>query len=345
MSTLRATAEAAAAEETAAQTPIEIAEGVWRLELPIGSPLESVNVYLLDDGDGWTLVDTGEDCERAHRRLLEVLRQPPFAHQPLQRVLVTHFHPDHIGLAGRIVKENVRLLCSAECFYTAQRLWESKANLPCEQRVDFMRRAGMKGLELDAFQRSRPANFSDRVSRPPQDFETLVDLQKLELGQRQWTVLLCEGHAKGHATLWSDGNLALVGDQVLPAVAPNLSIHYSCPDDAPIAGWLNSCAKLENHAAEDTLALPGHGQPFVGIPRRCQQLADNSRAVIERLLEYLKRPATALECLSVVYRRPLADYERSLLIAEVMGYLNHLRNNRLVVRRLSKNGSFLWKRA
>ena len=321
----------------------EVADGIWWFAAPLKSSLKSVNLYILADGEGWTLVDTGVNSVVCHEMLQGVFNQQPFVGKPLKRVIVTHFHPDHIGLAGILVRDGVRFQCSRICWHAAHRLWADQPDVPLPAQLEFMERAGMAGLEFEALQRNRPNIYADSVARPPKTYEKLGEGDVIFIGNRKWKVIMGYGHAEEHVTLWSDDDVALVGDQILPSISPNLSVHYTNPEEDPIRWWISSCEKFAEVAKPTTLCLPGHGQPFTESPRRCHQLKRNCELVLERLRAHLRRPSTAIECLSTVYRRPLKEYERSLLIAETVGYLNHLRATGHCDRVLMKSQQFLWR--
>ena len=325
--------------------PLPVAQGVWWMELPLASRLESVSVYLMDDGDaGWTLIDTGSADDASRARLASWLNEPLFSSKPVHRVIVTHYHPDHVGLAGALVGDDSDLWTSHGCWQAAHRLWSDQPPTPHPEHVDFMRRAGVFGMELEAFQRNRPPTYADSVLRPPEPFVALAEGDRLRIANRDWEVRIGHGHAREHVTLWSEDGIVVLGDQVLPTVSPNLSVHFSSPDDDPISPWLESCQHFAKLARPDSLGLPGHGRPFHGIPQRCRQLSENCARVKSRLLERLQRPATAVDCLPAIYRRTLQAYERGLLIGEVVGYLNHLLVTGLIARDLGKSGQYLWRK-
>ena len=321
----------------------EVADGIWWLAVPLRSSLKSVNAYILADEDGWTLIDTGVNSAECRKLFEEVFHTPPFANKPLKRVIVTHFHPDHIGLAGELVQLGVRFQCSRICWHASHRLWADQPDAPVPAHLEFMQRAGMSGLEFEALQRNRPKNYCDSVARPPKTYEKLCEGEVISIGKRKWKVVMGYGHAEEHVALWSDDDVALVGDQILPSISPNLSVHYTNPDEDPIRWWIASCEKFAEIAKPTTLCLPGHGRPFVKARGRCHQLKRNCEQVIERLHTHLARPSTAMECLQTVYRRPLEKYERSLLIAETVGYLNHLRATGRCERILMKSQYYLWR--
>ncbi len=134
-----------------------------------------------------------------------------------------------------------------------------------------------------------------------------------------------------------------MGDQVLPTISPNLSVHPSEPQADLASEWIASCHAMSDLAQPHTLALPGHGSPFVGVQKRCEQLLQNINLLLERLLDHLTTPSTAVNCLHAVYRRELNPNERLLLLAETMGLLNHLLFKRLI-HCDEVGGTLIWSR-
>ncbi|MFK7818341.1 MAG: MBL fold metallo-hydrolase, partial [Planctomycetaceae bacterium] len=175
-------------------------------------------------------------------------------------------------------------------------------------------------------------------------YDRTRECDELAIGGRVWTVRVGNGHADEHISLWSDDNIALVGDQILPAISPNLSIHFTEPAADCVSDWIKSCEKFSEVASDTTLCLPGHNRPFTGAPGRCHQLIENCHQVCSRILEELTTPMTALELMPAVYRRELSTYERNLLFGETMAYLNRLFFAGRITRRLSPSGVYRWSR-
>ena len=323
--------------------PLQVADDVWWLRLPLRSSLGHVNLYVLEDTDGWTVVDTGENTAECKAALEATFIDGPLSHRRVSRVIATHHHPDHIGLVGWFVERGATLWATRLCWLYARMLQLDDRELPCEAQIEFARRAGVKGLALAAYCRQRPSNFSQLVQPLPFSYEKLEQDDWLTIGQRRWQIHIGHGHATGHATLWSDDGLAITGDQILPGISSNLSVHASEPDADLVSEWLDSCQRLQSIALDSTLCLPGHNAPFTGAATRCKQLITNQEMVLKRLLQRLERPGTAVECLDAVYRRKLDDAERPTLIAETVGYLNHLKKRGLVGRELARDGSYVWR--
>ncbi len=325
--------------------PIEVAAGIYWIRLPLDSNLDHVNVYALRDHTGWTLVDAGCNSEKCQAALDAVFKVGPLAHLPITRIISTHYHPDHIGLAGKLVKKGAVLYATRVCWLNAKMLQLDDRHLPCHEQIQFVEQAGLKGMELEAYRRRAPSNYSQLVSPLPYSYIRIKQDDVLAIGDRNWTIHVGNGHAAEHATLWSNDGIAITGDQILAGTASNLSVHPSEPSADLVSEWLESCERFMHLSSEETFCLPGHNVPFRGLPTRCEQLLASQKMVLARLFETLDRPKTAVECLDTVYRRTLSTSERGALIAETVGFLNHLRNQGMVERELIGGNAFVWKQA
>ncbi|TVQ55210.1 MAG: MBL fold metallo-hydrolase [Rhodobacteraceae bacterium] len=304
---------------------IAVADGVLWLRLPLPMALDHVNAYALDDGDGWTVVDAGlawKGCRAAWERLLA----GPLASRPVRRVVVTHHHPDHMGLAAYFVARGAELVTTRTAWLYARMLQLDHQDLPPPEAVAFRRRAGYDAARLAAFAETEPFNFSRTVERLPLGFTRIADGDALTMGGRRWRVACGGGHAPEHATFWSeDGALALTGDQILPRISSNVGVYPTEPEADPLADWLESCRRLAALADARRLALPGHNAPFTGLPLRLRQLADGHEAALARLRRRLaQRPSTAVECFETIFGRPIGEAEFGLAAVEAVAHLNHL---------------------
>lgn len=303
----------------------EVAPGVFWMRLPLPMRLDHVNVYALADPDGWTIVDTGFDTKRT-RAIWQQLLAGPLTGAPVARVLVTHQHPDHIGLAGWFADQGAELLTSRTAWLFARMLALDVQESPTPQQVEFWRRAGMVEARLEQRLQERPWNSADVVHPLPLGYRRLRDSQRLRLGGRDWTVLTGEGHAAEHLTLWSDSDdLVIGGDQLLPGISPNLGVHATEPGADPVGDWLDSCARFSARAEPRHLVLPGHKLPFTGLPQRLQQLAENHKSALRRLATALAEgPRTAAGCFDLLFGRRIGDGEYGLALAESVAHLNAL---------------------
>ena len=333
------------AEGPAEGGAIEVAEGVLWLRLPLPMALDHVNVYALKDADGWTVVDTGFRSKRG-TALWQSLLDGPLAGAPVRRVLVTHHHPDHIGMAGWFQAQGAELLMPRTAWLYARMLVLDDQALPTPEAMTFWRRAGMPAAMLAERQTERPFNFADVVAPMPVGFTRIVEGEVLALAGRRWLVRMGDGHAPEHATLWSlDDGLILGGDQFLPGISPNIGVYPTEPGADPLADWLDSTRRFQPLAREDHLVLPDHRLPFTGLPLRLRQMEDNHTAALPRLLDHLSVPRTAADCFAVLFRRPVGPVQFPLAMAEAVAHLNHLLRLGQVSRSLSPDGAWLWTRA
>ncbi|ESW61889.1 MAG: metallo-beta-lactamase [Rhodobacter sp. CACIA14H1] len=323
---------------------VEIAEGILWLRLPLPMALDHVNVFALEDGDGWTVVDTGFSSKRA-KGIWEALLAGPLSGKPVTRVIVTHYHPDHMGLAGWFQSRGAELVTTRTSWLYARMLVLDEHPLPLPEAVEFQRRAGVPADRLQRYATTRPFNFADVVDPLPPGFIRIRDGDTLSAAGRRWAVRTGDGHAPEHATLWSqDDNLILGGDQLLPGISANIGVYPTEPDADPLTEWLESCARLAPHAREDQLVLPGHKLPFTGLPLRLRQIAENHEGALSRLLDHLQAPRTAADCFLPIFKRQIDGPEYGMALVESVAHLNCLLRRGQVTRTLSPQGAWLWER-
>ncbi len=309
-------------EPPAPGTAREIAEGILWAQLPLPMALDHVNVYALDDGDGWTLIDTGIDTRKC-RAAWDALLAGPLAGKPVRRVLVTHHHPDHVGLAGWFMDRGAALLMPRTGWLLARMLTLDVQETWPETSLAFYRAAGMRPDLFETRRAERPFNFADCVAPLPLGFTRIVDGQRLRAGGRDWTVRMGAGHAPEHATLWTD-EVVIGGDQLLPTISPNIGVYPTEPEADPLADWFDACARLAPHATDGHLLLPGHKLPYTGLPARMAQLADNHFGALDRLRRHLSEPRAAGACFQPIFGRGIGDGEYGLALVEALAHCLHL---------------------
>lgn len=323
----------------------EVAEGVLWLRLTLPMAPGHVNAFALDDGGGWTLVDTGLMTRRGIA-LWEAILAGPLAGRPVRRVLLTHHHPDHVGLAGWFRRERgAEILASRTAWLFARMLTLDVEERPTPEALAFWRSAGMDAEILAERMAQRPFNFADVVAPIPAGFTRLAEGGTLRAGGRTWDIRLGQGHAPDHVTLWSrDDGLVIGGDQLLPGISPNLGVYPTEPMADPVAEWLSSCARFAALAREDHLVLPGHRLPYRGLPTRLRQLAANHEGALARLTGHLAGPRTAAECFGPLFGREIGRGEYGLALAEAVAHLNHLLLRGDAVREMREDGAWVYRR-
>lgn len=325
--------------------PVEVAPGILWFRLPLPMALDHVNVYALDDGDGWTIVDTGFSSRKS-RAIWQDILAGSLVGRPVTRVLVTHHHPDHVGLAGWFMAEQgAELLMTRTAWLYARMLTLDDHETPPDETIAYWRGAGMDADILAKRQAERPFNFASCVAPLPLGFSRLSEGDRLTAGGRDWDVRLGDGHAPEHATLWStDGTIVLGGDQLLPSISPNLGVYATEPEADPVSDWLASCERLKAFATDAQLVLPGHKLPFTGLPFRLDQLIENHHGALARLEAYIDTPRTAAECFQPLFMRAIRPGEYGLALVEAMAHVLHLWHHGKATRHRRDDGAWLWQR-
>ncbi|MEP1587729.1 MAG: MBL fold metallo-hydrolase [Tateyamaria sp.] len=324
---------------------IEVASGVLWMRLPLPMKLDHVNIYALDDGDGWTVIDTGFASNKT-RGIWRDLMGGPLAGKPVTRVVVTHHHPDHVGLAGWFQTEfGVELITTRTAWLFARMLTLDVQDTPVTETLEFWRSAGMDAEVFEQRAAERPFNFGDVVAPMPLGFTRIQQGQSIKMGGRTWDIHMGNGHAPEHATFWSrDDNLVISGDQILSSISPNIGVYATEPMADPIGEWLEACERLKLLARDDQLVLGGHKLPFTGLPTRMRQLIDNHHGALARLSAYLDTPKSAAECFAPLFKRKIGPGEYGLALVEAVAHLSHLYQDGAATRHRRDDGAWVYQR-
>ncbi len=325
---------------------IEVADGILWFRLPLPMKLDHVNVYALREADGWTVVDTGFASNRS-RKIWQTIMDGPLEGRPITRVIVTHHHPDHVGLAGWLQSEYGAVLWTTRTAWLfARMLTLDRHEVQKEETLAHYRAGGMDAALYQKRLNERPFLYSDIVAPMPLGFKRIQEGEVIEIGGRQWDIRMGNGHAPEHATFWCrDELLVLAGDQILSSISPNIGVYATEPEADPVAEWLEACERLSPYANEDHLVLPGHKLPFTGLPARMRALIDNHHNALDRLVEHLATPRTAAECFTILFKRPIGEGEYGLALVESMAHLNHLYHLGQATRTRRSDDAWIWQKA
>lgn len=305
--------------------PYEVAEGVFWLRMPLPFSLDHINLWLLDDGDGWAVVDTGLNapaCKDIWRGLFDGF----MTRRRVTRVIVTHYHPDHLGLAGWLThKWGVPLEIARAEFLLARVLTLDVAERPPEGAVAFYARAGWPAEAIERFKEQNWGRFAMAVSRLPLGYNRLADGDVLTIGGRSWRVVTGSGHSPEHACLLcEEAGLLISGDQVLPRITSNVSVYPTEPRGDPLGDWFASLRKLETLDA-GLRVLPAHNEPFEGLHVRTEQLrADHERKLDALEARLAERPLTAFDAFETLFGRPIKADEIMMATGEALAHLHWL---------------------
>ncbi len=325
---------------------IEVADGVLWMRLPLPMRLDHVNVYALDDGDSWTIIDTGFDTGKT-KNIWQSLLQGPLAGKPVDRVIVTHHHPDHIGLAGWFQQEfGSELVTTRTAWLLGRMLMLDKQTVLPPETIAFYRSAGMSEEILQKRMTEKPFNFADVVADLPLGFTRIKQDDVIRIAGRDWDVHIGNGHAPEHATFWSrDDNLVISGDQILSSISPNIGVYPTEPMADPVGEWLEACERLSLLARDDQLVLGGHKLPFTGLPFRLHQLIENHHGALKRLVDYLDTPKSAGDCFAPLFKRKIGETEYGLALVEAIAHVSHLYQEGRATRELDAAGTYLYTRS
>lgn len=326
-----------AAERTAVPQPV--APGVWWLRLVLPFALDHVNVYILDDGDAWTVVDTGLSDAATRAAWTAALAALPGS-KPVARVVATHHHVDHVGLAPWFVEQ-----FGAELLMT-QREWLWGRLLSTDDTPErpaafarFFRQAGFGEAEAAGIVQQGDA-YRRYVLPLSATYWRLCDGDVLEAGGRSWRLLCCPGHSSEHLCLYDpQGRILLAGDHVLATISPNVSVWPSDPDADPLAEYLTSLRRVAEEIHPDALVLPGHGAPFSGLHARIGWLLDHHADRLLSVLDACRTPVELRDVVPALFERALSDHEMVFAVGETAAHVNHLLRRGELRRGIASDGT------
>lgn len=303
---------------------IEVAPGVHWIRMPLPFVLRAINLWLLEDGDGWTVVDTGIASEET-RGLWRRLFTGTMAGRPVKRVIITHMHPDHIGLAGWLTRKfECRLWISRLEYVTCRMLVADTGREAPEEGVTFFRGAGWDEDALDSY-RVKFGGFGKAVSRLPDSYRRLEDGEDIDIGGRTWRIITGNGHSPEHVCLYCpQEDILISGDQVLPRITSNVSVFPTEPDADPLGDWIASCRKLKANLPGSALVLPAHNEPFRGLHDRLDDLIRGHEVSLERLEKRLVEPKRVVDVFAALFARQIGQDLLSMATGETIAHLNHL---------------------
>jgi glyoxylase-like metal-dependent hydrolase (beta-lactamase superfamily II) len=318
--------------------PQQIAEGVFWVRFPMPMSLDHINLWLLEDGDGWTVVDTCLDLADA-RTTWEQLFGSVMGGRPIRRLICTHMHPDHVGLAGWLTgRFGADLWMSREEFLMCRAMAADTGRAAPEVALRFYRAAGYNRDQLERY-KGKFGNFGRAISPLPDSFRRLVDLETITIGDRYWQVVVGSGHSPEHTALYCPAlKLLISGDQVLPRITPNVSVFPTEPDGDPLQEWLSSSARIREMLPDDVLVLPAHEAPFYGLHVRLSQLIEAHNHDLRSLFAYLDRPRRAVDCFPPLFSSEIDQDSLGLATGETLAHLNCLLGRRRITRMRDEHG-------
>lgn len=323
---------------------IELAPGVRWIRMPLPFALDHINLWLLRDKidgvDGWTIVDCGI-CRDEVKVLWDKVFETQLEGLPVLRVIATHMHPDHVGLAHWLcARWNVPLYMSMTDYVVA-RLWSLRADgagSGGENAVQHMMRHGLVDPDSQQQIRARASYYSALVPNMPEVFTRILDGDRLEIGGHTWEAIVGYGHAPEHMSLYcADKNVLISGDMVLPRISTNISVFDHEPMSNPLPLYLNSL-KAYAHLPHDTLVLPSHGRPFKGLHERIAQQQSHHADRLDEVLEACATPHSTTDILPLMFKRKLDMHQTTFAMGEALAHLHALYFEGKLARHVGDDG-------
>jgi glyoxylase-like metal-dependent hydrolase (beta-lactamase superfamily II) len=318
--------------------------GLSRVALPIGvNAVESVNMHVLADGDSVTLVDCGvwrPDLPDGGLLAVEAgLEAAGYALRDVGRIVVTHAHIDHYGLAGRLMEVT-----------GAELTMHTLTDLDCEKyRHPDTARARRRDTYADhGVSEAERTDLADHLTRWLPYLYSVVEAsrrlrggEELVIGGDRWEVLHTPGHSLGHVCLWSPARgVLLSGDHLLPGITPPVSFERGFDAD-PLRSYLDSLRLIAD--LRPALVLPGHGRPFGDAAGRIEAILRNKLRRLETIRRAIReRPSTVTELADRLVAKAVLAHQRQLAISETLAHIAYLRWSGVVERRTRPDGVYEW---
>lgn len=324
-------------------TTHEVAPGVLWIRMPLPFALDHINLWALQDGDGWTIIDTGvgDDETLAH---WDSLFAGPLGGKKVKRLICTHFHPDHMGSAGPLcARFGIRLTATQSEWLYARMLMLEGGDDYVDTQVDHYRRCGY-GPDLLEGVRQRAGGFSQKIKPIPASVSVIRDGDHIRIGAHDWHVFVGRGHSPEHACLYCpDLNVLIAGDQILPRISPVVGVWPQEPDSEPLGQFMEALHQMKQRFPADCLVLPSHKLPFRGLHERADELLAHHQGRLDAALAACATASTALEILHHLFQRPLDPLQTGFAIGETVAHLNHLVATGQIIRDEDANGVWFYR--
>jgi glyoxylase-like metal-dependent hydrolase (beta-lactamase superfamily II) len=323
----------------------EVAPGVKWLRMPLPFALDHINLWLVADGAGWAIIDTGINNETT-KALWEGLFTSALEGRPVTRLICTHYHPDHMGLAGWLTERlGIELWATeTEWRFGHERSRTTRLGVPA-QTVELYRRVGLP----EATQKigiARAGQYKSRVTPVPDRYHRIGDGMELTLGDRHWRVVIGRGHAPEHACLYCpEIDVLIAGDQVLPKISPNVSYWPQDLDPDPLGSFLASLAMLRVAVPETALVLPSHNLPFYGLHTRIAQLQALHEQRLLQIEAACDHPRSTAELVPLLFTRELDGHQLGFAVGETLAHLIHATATARLQRSERADGVWLFERS
>ena len=323
---------------------IEVAPGVFWLRMPLPFQLDHINLWLLRDGDGWTIVDTGFPNEAVMTTWKQIIEK---LDGPVKRLIVTHFHPDHLGLAAWLMEQTgAPVWMTTGEFLTAHAVWHEVGGHGARFMVEQFRQHGLDAERLAKFEK-RGSGYRKAVPALPEHYHRLKAGDAVAVDGRKWQIIIGHGHAPEHMALYcAELGVLISGDMLLPRISTNISVFAATPTADALRWFLDSLDDMVRDVPEETLVLPSHGLPFKGIQARVAALHSHHEERLQALENSCEQaPQSAAGLLDVLFNRALDTHQTMFAMGEAIAHLNYLEQAGRLSRSIGADGVIRYSRS
>tara|TARA_Y100000748_G_scaffold304218_1_gene312770 strand:+ start:2054 stop:3112 length:1059 start_codon:yes stop_codon:yes gene_type:complete len=283
---------------------VELQPGVLWIRMPLPFKLDHVNLWALREGRGWAVVDTGVWTEQA-MGAWEQLFADALGGLPITRIICTHRHADHAGLAGWLAERFDCELWMPHIEYHAAQTARQQGTSAPDSEVEFYRRAGWNESALSSF-RTNYGCISSMIHPLPEQFRRMCDGDVLRVGDDDWEVVVGHGHTAEHACLYcAERQLFISGDQVLPLISSNVSVPPHHPESNPLGDWLTSMVRIRDKVSSEVLVLPSHNECFLGLHTRIDDLVGSQQQLLVKLQDELRESRRSVDIFKCLFGRDI----------------------------------------
>jgi glyoxylase-like metal-dependent hydrolase (beta-lactamase superfamily II) len=322
---------------------LEVAKGIYWLQMVLPMALDHINLYVLEDDAGWWIIDTGINLGDTRERW-ELLLAGPMAAKPVLGVICTHMHPDHVGQAGWLCEHlRVPLYMSYKEYYAARTFTGASTDQISWTTEEYFSRAGVD-KDYQKEMASRFKGFGSVVAPLPTAYRRLEEGQTLRIGGRDWLIMTGAGHSPEHVSLYcAEDKLMMSGDQIIPRITSNVSVMPSEPEANPLADWFSALRRFRVDIDADTLVMPAHNAPFYGVHARLDYLIAHHEGHLEEIEKACVEPKIALDLFGIMFARKVGMDQLSLALGEAVAHLHYLCAEGRVQRELDSEGVYRYR--
>jgi glyoxylase-like metal-dependent hydrolase (beta-lactamase superfamily II) len=310
----------------------QVAPGLFWIRMSLPFALDHINLWLVRDQvdtgsgpqQGWTVIDCGVATD-ATRAAWETIFSNELQGLPILRVIATHYHPDHVGLADWLcTRWNAPLWMTTGEYAFARMVAAGLPGANGAALVPHFLRHGINDSDMLVKLQGRVNHYSKLVPAIPLAYHVMQDGQNIRIGEHGWRIITGFGHSPEHASLYCpDLKVLISGDMVLPRISTNVSVSAIEPEANPVQFYLDSLAKYR-HLPDDVLVLPSHGKPFRGLHTRVGQLAEHHRERLAEVVAACATPQSAADIVPIMFRRALDAHQLSFALGEALAHLHKL---------------------